>query len=1178
MTELRILNAVMAILAMLLHATNGLAQAAFSVNGNSREQVRQFYNAVYTASEGVPMDSTADIANCIAGANSAAFQNAVLWRINWFRAMSGIPAGVTFDASESAADQSAALMMSANNTNLHSGIPTNWSCFDPSGTNAADNSNLALGVNGPDAITSYMWDYGAANAQVSHRRWLLYPQTQVMASGDMPAQGAHLAANATWEFDTNYLGSRPATTNPFVAWPPPGYVPYPVVFPQWSFAPGLSNADLSIATVTMQSNGVPLSVSNQPYVVGYGENTLVWYPSALDPTTNSTVFPFNGADTVYSITISNVRIGAASNLQSFSYNVTNFDPALPGADYVPTIISGTNRPTINVTNPYSCTPSANPNVTGYQWMVSQSVNGDLSDNALNGLTIFTISPPPVYPVITNPPIGSGECFHLTHTNAVPQLLQFTEVLFPAANTSLSFQSFLGYATTNEVARVQISTNGGGAWTDIYTQPGTEGSGQAAFVAHTLPLSNCAGQITYVRFNYDYAGGLCYSQTSPNVGWCLENIVLTNAAQLVGFATNATVSTNSNFAPAGTGNWVLEARGVIFNQNQFGLDWSPAIELAAVNPPDITTQPTNLALSGGGTATFSVGVSGSGPLTYQWQFNGANLWGATSSTLTLENIQASEAGAYAVVVSAPSVSVTSSNAVLTVLPPPPPGESTNGTAHLGITTQPGSQTVSIDSTVFLSVFASGQAPLSYQWKRNGVNLSDEGNYNGSASATLVIAGAQAANAGSYTVTVSDTNKSVKSAAAVLHVGAPVTVQINGPGVVTPNYNGRILPLGKICAMTARPKSGAMFAGWSGDITTNTAAVKFTVQSNLLLEASFVPNPFLAARGDYRGLFAPANAARTQTNSGAFNFDVTGAGALSGRLLIGSDTVRLGGIFDLTGNTRITSTRRGRSALTTSLQLDFANQCVAGTVTDGSFTAQLFGGLAVFNSTHEATNYEGQFTLIIPGANDPTVGPFGASCGTVTVDASGNVTFAGSLADGTSVSQAGVVFGDGFWPLYVPLYSGNGSLWSWNCFINGAIAFSTNASWINTTNPTRTALYRPGFTNDAVSVISSAYDPTNDPLLALASGQVILEGGIVPAVTNQIILASNGAISLTDAAENTNKLALTINKSTGVIRGAFVNPSNPKQTFRINGVLLQDQTNAQGYFLGTNQSGAFTLDPP
>jgi hypothetical protein len=47
---------------------------------------------------------------------------------------------------------------------------------------------------------------------------------------------------------------------------------------------------------------------------------------------------------------------------------------------------------------------------------------------------------------------------------------------------------------------------------------------------------------------------------------------------------------------------------------------------------------------------------------------------------------------------------------------------------------------------------------------------------------------------------------------------------------------------------------------------------------------------------------------------------------------------------------------------------------------------------------------------------------------------------------------------------------------------------------------------------------------------------------------------------------------------LITGSFANPTNKNQTITINGILLQDQTNAQGYFLGTNASGAFLLENP
>jgi len=553
----------------------------FIVNTTSREQVREFYNSVYTSSEGTPIDSIADTADCFAGTNSPVFAEVTLRRINWFRAMAGIPAAETFDSGENAEDQEAALMMSAQNELQHVEIPPTWNCFNTEGTNASANSNLALGNDGPDAITAYIWDNGANNYEVGHRRWILYPQTQIMGTGDVPQQGADNSANATWVFDANIFGSRPTTRTPYVSWPPAGYVPYQVVYPQWSF--GLSNnygavvADFTNATVSMMSNGVPVSVTIQPYVAGYGENSLVWYPSSLDPATGAT-FPFSGSDTVYSITVANIKFGTAT--VSYTYNVTLFDPSVPGSDYFPTTVNGPNQPAVGANNSYNCTPATNPNTTSYQWLTAQSTNGNLVDNAQNGLVNFTISPTPIYPVITNPPVGSGYCFHLTHTNPVPQLLQLNELLFPSNNTTVSFKSLLGYAESAETARVQVSTDGGTTWQDIFTEAGSNGAGESAFTPYTLSLSNYVGEQVMLRFNYDYSsGGYYYYEIDPYVGWCIENVVVTNAQQLVNFATNSTVSTNFMFTPTQTGNYVLQARGLIFTE--FPLDWGPAKQVNAI---------------------------------------------------------------------------------------------------------------------------------------------------------------------------------------------------------------------------------------------------------------------------------------------------------------------------------------------------------------------------------------------------------------------------------------------------------------------------------------------------------------------------------------------------------------------------------------------------------------------
>jgi len=412
-----------------------------------------------------------------------------------------------------------------------------------------------------------------------------------------------------------------------------------------------------------------------------------------------------------------------------------------------------------------------------------------------------------------------------------------------------------------------------------------------------------------------------------------------------------------------------------------------------------------------------------------------------------------------------------------------------------------------------------------------------------------------------------------------------VQTNGLGGITPVDNGKLLAIGTNYTLTANPGHNWIFSNWVGGtaapyaVLSGNVAYTFPMQSNLVLRANFVTNLFLAAQGAYNGLFAPTASPRQQTNSGSFTVNVTSSGVLSGNFFLGSETIPiLNGQFDVSGAAQVHSTRHGGNPLTASLQLDLADRSLHGTVSDGSFVAMLHGGQSVFSSTHKATNYQGQYTLIIPGTNDPTVGPFGTSYGTVTVDASGNIAFAGGLADGTtSVSRSSVVSKDGFWPFYVPLYGGAGSLWGWNYFTNHTIVSAPFISWINATNSAKTAVYRSGFTNQQTTVIGSLYTATNKPLLSLTNAQVILDGGNLPfSIINQITWASNNAITVPHTAQNTNGLTLRITTS-GLISGSFLNPASAKQPVAVNGVLLQNETNATGYFLGTNQSGAFILQP-
>jgi len=134
----------------------------------------------------------------------------------------------------------------------------------------------------------------------------------------------------------------------------------------------------------------------------------------------------------------------------------------------------------------------------------------------------------------------------------------------------------------------------------------------------------------------------------------------------------------------------------------------------VNPaavaPSITTNPANVTVTAPAQASFSVVASGTAPLSYQWRRNGSPIGGATGSSYVLNPTAVSDSGStFDVVVTNSAGSATSTSAMLTVNPAP---------VAPSITTNPANVTVTAPAQATFSVVASGTAPLSYQWRRNG----------------------------------------------------------------------------------------------------------------------------------------------------------------------------------------------------------------------------------------------------------------------------------------------------------------------------------------------------------------------------------------------------------------------------------------------------------------------------
>ncbi len=180
---------------------------------------------------------------------------------------------------------------------------------------------------------------------------------------------------------------------------------------------------------------------------------------------------------------------------------------------------------------------------------------------------------------------------------------------------------------------------------------------------------------------------------------------------------------------------------------------------------ITTQPTSQTVTAGQTATFSVSASGTAPLSYQWRKNGTSIIGATSPTYTTAATTTSDSGSqFTVVVSNSTGNATSNTATLTV---------TTAAVAPSITTQPTSQTVTAGQTATFSVSASGTAPLSYQWRKNGTSII------GATSPTYTTAATTTSDSGSqFTVVVSNSTGNATSNTANLTVNpAPLVITVN-----------------------------------------------------------------------------------------------------------------------------------------------------------------------------------------------------------------------------------------------------------------------------------------------------------------------------------------------------------------------------------------------------------------
>jgi len=264
--------------------------------------------------------------------------------------------------------------------------------------------------------------------------------------------------------------------------------------------------------------------------------------------------------------------------------------------------------------------------------------------------------------------------------------------------------------------------------------------------------------------------------------------------------------------SGTYHAVVTFQGTLTNsvQNFSLIITGSTAEPPLPSAPTITTPPLARTVEVGSSVSLSVVATGTAPLSYQWRKNGTNIDGATSSTLTLANLQTTDSGSYDVVVTNSLGTATSNAATLTVTRFAP-----------SILTHPVSQSAAIGGSVTFSVTASGTAPLTYQWRKNGQPI------NGATNATFTLTNAQNTDAGSYDVIVTNSVDSVTSNAATLTVVAVTNITWNfttnaDPSSVLPaGVTGGTISQGNSFGLTTLLSTSSASSGYTGASGTNNA---------------------------------------------------------------------------------------------------------------------------------------------------------------------------------------------------------------------------------------------------------------------------------------------------------------------------------------------------------------------
>jgi kumamolisin len=722
-------------------------------------------------------------------------------------------------------------------------------------------------------------------------------------------------------------------------------------------------------------------------------------------------------------------------------------------------------------------------------------------------------------------------------------------------------------------------------------------------------------------------------------------------------------------------------------DNYSLTTSPSIA------PQIVLAPQSQSATVGDTVTLSVVATGSDPLTYQWKLGTSNINGATSSSLTLSDVQLSTAGSYSVVLTNTAGSVQSDPAQLTVVPPPnqidlipyKPGGwsdnivvtrnslSTTDSANLQNTdslyvdwatlnnspqTTPNGFHCSIYvDDVLKNTWSAGALPGGYFTYVRGFSI---GSLTGGShtvslkidSSTEVTETNETNNTYIKTITVGHIPYLISASASPANGG-----QVSGDGV----YNS-----GTTATLIATPATGFVFVNWAegGNSVSDSATYQFTVAAARTLVAKFAPDttppnigitfPTLAATFDttqdalglagfasddgtvtsvtwendrggsgtasgttswtiaslplksginHLAITAHDTASNTSTAHltvtsspivdfatragqyaglleatnyhGLGRFSVTSRGTFTGTIGFESVVTSVRGKFASDGSFTGTVARKNRTPLTLSLAVSTSDPAsITGTIGDGNLSTTLAARRNEYNAKSNPCPYFGRYTVALQKNDSDATAPRGDGVARLLVRTNGTVTLNGWLADGAVLSQGVIVVGTNQCPLYRSLYTSRGYYAGAATFENlGATQLDGLLDWTRPALPA-SPRFSTGFsTRLTLAGNTFAIPQTGHTLMPTGTRSLTLEdGGLLSTIQKSISFTPPSTLKILDPALD--KLTLRIAPTTGLLSGNFVHPIT-HQRAPLHGALRQAQDKAPGFFLSTDQAGAFEL---